>query len=210
MSAQLRIVLLACAALAASSAAAQKLYRWVDDNGVVHYGDRIPPQYADRDRAVLNTQGVTVGVEEGALTEDEQARLRQQRELEAAAQATRAEVARRDRMLLETYLSVEDIESLRDNRLEMLEAQITVTEIYLADLNERLTKLEADSRRFKPYAEREDAPELPEQLSREIESTRASIASYQRSIERTREEQARLRSQFESDIERFKQLKGSS
>src|SRR5207302_1728727 len=35
-------------------------YRWVDENGVVHYGDHIPPQYAAQDRAVLNAQGVEV------------------------------------------------------------------------------------------------------------------------------------------------------
>src|ERR1700739_300549 len=35
-------------------------YRWVDEHGVVHYGDHIPPQYAAQDRAVLNAQGVEV------------------------------------------------------------------------------------------------------------------------------------------------------
>src|SRR5690606_31407483 len=120
----------------------------------------------------------------------------------------RAEVSRRDRMLLETYLSVTDIENLRDSRLEMLESQVTVTEIYLSDLNERLERLLADASRYKPYSEREDAPELPQQLAREIESTEASISSYRQTIERTRDEQAKLRSQFDSDIERFKELKG--
>src|SRR5712671_4787750 len=35
-------------------------YRWTDEQGVVHYGDRIPPQYAQKERAVLNSQGVEV------------------------------------------------------------------------------------------------------------------------------------------------------
>src|ERR1700754_3407747 len=35
-------------------------YRWTDEQGVVHYGDRIPPQYATKERAVLNSQGVEV------------------------------------------------------------------------------------------------------------------------------------------------------
>lgn len=209
MNARLRILLLAAAALAASAASAQRLYRWVDENGVVHYGDRIPPEYADRDRAVLNTQGVMVDREEGALTPAERDAIARQRALETAALNARAEVARRDRMLLETYLSVTDIENLRDSRLEMLESQVTVTEIYLADLNERLERLLADASRFKPYSEREDAPEMPEQLEREIASTRASIASYQQTIDRTRDEQSKLKAQFDSDIERFKELKGS-
>ena len=33
-------------------------YRWTDEQGVVHYGDHIPPQYANQERAILNSQGV--------------------------------------------------------------------------------------------------------------------------------------------------------
>src|SRR5215510_1919751 len=35
-------------------------YRWTDEQGVVHYGDRIPPQYAQKEQALLNSQGVVV------------------------------------------------------------------------------------------------------------------------------------------------------
>lgn len=208
MNANLRILLLTVAVLSASVASAQRLYRWVDADGNVHYGDRIPPEYADRDRTVLNSHGVAVDREEGAITDTERAALDRQREQEAAEREARAEIARRDRMLLETYLSIADIENLRDSRVEMLESQVTVTEIYLSDLTERLEKLRADAARYKPYSDREDAPELPAELARDIASTEASIGSYQQTIERTRDEQLKLKSQFDSDIERFKELKG--
>jgi len=204
----LGFLVLTAAACAASSAAAQKLYRWVDDDGVVHYGDRIPPQYVDRDRAVLNESGVTIGVEEGALTEDELARLEREREAEAAVRAAKAEIARRDRMLLETYLSVDDIVALRDNRLEMLEAKVTVTEVYISELEDRLARLERTAQRYKPLSDREDAPDLPPDLAAEIDSTKASIESYRETIRQTRDEQTRLKEQFDGDIERFKELKG--
>lgn len=203
-----RFLLLAAAACATSSAAAQKLYRWVDENGVVHYGDRIPPQYVDRHREVLNESGVAIGYEEGALSPEEKARLERERAAAAAAEAAKAEIARRDRMLLETYLSVEDIVALRDNRLEMLEAKITVTEHYIGELEDRLARLEKSAQRYKPFSDREDAPELPPDLAAEIESTKSSIESYREMIRQTREEQARLKEQFDSDIERFKELKG--
>ena len=51
----------------------QRLYKWTDHNGVVHYGDKIPPEYANLDRNVLNDQGVRVGFEEGEVTEAERA-----------------------------------------------------------------------------------------------------------------------------------------
>src|SRR5271169_937278 len=36
-------------------------YRWVDEQGVVHYGDHVPPEYTGKDRTILNGRGVEVG-----------------------------------------------------------------------------------------------------------------------------------------------------
>ena len=99
-----------------------KLRKWTDANGQVHYSDTVPPEYANRDRELLNDQGVRVGSEEGEITEAERQAAAQR---EAAAEADRKakeEIARRDRMLLETYISVADIEDLRNRRLELLES----------------------------------------------------------------------------------------
>ncbi|HEX7079833.1 MAG TPA: DUF4124 domain-containing protein [Gammaproteobacteria bacterium] len=208
MNRSLRILLLAAVTFAAGAAFAQKLYRWIDENGVVHYGDRIPPEYADRDRAVLNSQGIAVDHQQGAVTEAERAAREREREAAETEAAAKAEIARRDRMLLETYLSVEDIEDLRDRRLELLESQITVTEIYLSDLRDRLAALKAEAGKYKPYSDREDAPQIPHELARDISQTESSIASYEAQLQRTRDEQATLRAQFDSDIQRFKELKG--
>src|ERR1700694_6332738 len=75
--------LLACTALVAAGACAAAApgqpsskqgvaYRWVDEQGVGPYGDHIPPQYASKDRAILNHQGVEVG-DLGAQKPPEQA-----------------------------------------------------------------------------------------------------------------------------------------
>jgi hypothetical protein len=58
------LALLAGAADAQQSSKEKKLYRWVDKNGQVHYGDSVPAEYAEQDREVLNRQGVSVGREE--------------------------------------------------------------------------------------------------------------------------------------------------
>src|SRR5450756_1446560 len=36
-------------------------YRWVDEKGVVHFGDRIPSQDSQKEHTVLNREGVEVG-----------------------------------------------------------------------------------------------------------------------------------------------------
>jgi hypothetical protein len=188
--------------------AQQRLYRWVDNDGVVHYGDHIPPEFANRDRTVLNDQAVTVGFEEGEITKEERAELERRQAEADAEQLARDNAARRDRMLLETYLTVADIEDLRDRRLELLGSQIKVTELYLTNLRKRLVALEGEAQDYAPENEAEGAPALPENLALEISRVVASITLYEQTLERTRREQEALRAAFDLDIVRFRELKG--
>jgi hypothetical protein len=66
----MRLVLITSTALllmslGAPAAETQKLYRWVDREGIVHYGDTIPAEYADIERQVINDHGITVDVMRG-------------------------------------------------------------------------------------------------------------------------------------------------
>lgn len=201
--------LLLCLTLAVGAPAfAQKLYRWVDDEGVVHYGDSVPPEYAKQDRTLLNAQGVTVGFEEGEITAEEQAEIDRLAAIEAAELQKRADANRRDKMLLDTYLTVADIEDLRDRRLELIDSQIRVTEFYLGNLRNRLESLHKESKRFAPESEKKDAPPMPEDLALDISRTEASISLYEKTLTRSRADQEKLRTAFASDIERFIELKG--
>jgi hypothetical protein len=186
----------------------QRLYKYTDRDGRVYYSDKVPPEYADRDRDVLNEQGVAVAFEEGAITEEERSAAAARDAQQEADRQARLEIARRDRMLLETYLTVGDIEDLRDRRLELLESQIKVTELYLGNLRKRLVGLQNEASRFKPYTLREDAPQIPDDLALDISRTTASIALYEQTLARTRADQAALKSSFDEDISRFRELKG--
>jgi len=185
-----------------------RLYKWTDANGVVHYGDKVPPEFANIDRDVLNTQGVQVDFQEGELTAAERAEKERRAAEQQAALQARLEIARRDRMLLATYITVSDIEDLRDRRLELLGSQIKVTELYLGNLRKRVLALEAEAGAFKPYSTREDAPQIPENLALDLSRTVALINTYEGTLARTRSDQETLRNSFDSDIERFKELKG--
>ena len=94
----------------ASSTTTHKVYKWVDEQGEVHYGDRIPPEYAAQAHGVINGQGVEVEHTD-AQKSAEQLALEEQKKLDAE------ERANRDRNLLTTYGSVQEIEHLRDQRL---------------------------------------------------------------------------------------------
>lgn len=186
----------------------RKLYSWTDEKGVVHYGDSVPAEFANRDRNLLNRQGVRVGFEEGEVTEEERAEIARKKAAADAAAAAQAEVDRHDKMLLQTYLTVADIEDLRNRRLELLESQIKVTELYLGNLRKRLVMLQEEATPFKPYNTSADAPQIPENLALDISRTTASINNYEKMLSKTRTDQTALRVSFDEDIARFRKLKG--
>ena len=206
------LMLLVLAAMLASVAGAKeakrKVYRWVDDQGVVHFGDSVPAEHATKDREVLNDYGVPVASEEGEITAEEsaakelaEAEARQLRDLEQAKRA-------RDATLLNTYLSVAEIERLRDQRQELLDGQIQLTELYLESLRVKLTKLQKDAQRFRPYNKDPNAPPLNENVAKELSDTLDSIISYEQSLKEVRDSKAQLIAKFDEDITRFRELKG--
>jgi hypothetical protein len=211
------IVVLTAAAYATTAAAQSRprsqpkssqheaFFRCKDRNGQTHYGDSMPPECVGQDTEVLNEHGMQLRLIEGEATR--QKRLAREAE-EAKIRKEKDQRALRDRTLIETFLSVEDIERLRDQRLEQLEAQYRVTEQNIVRLRERQTRLQNQAGRFKPYSDRPNAPPLPESLGAEMVNTVNGLRVYQESLIANRKEQEALTEQFESDIKRFKELKG--
>lgn len=180
-----------------------KVYRWVDAQGVVHFGDQVPPEYAPIDREVLNQYGTAVATEQGVVTEGELAAERKADDEKKAARAA----ARRDEVLLSTYLSVEEIEALRNRRVELINGQISVTTNYLESLHNRLKHLQAEASGFKPYSKNPDAPQMDAKLAKELSDTTDAIALYEKTLRDTRTRQSRVVLAFDADIARFKELK---
>ncbi len=179
-------------------------YRWVDDEGVTHYGDSIPPEYADQPKAVLNEQGVAVEQLEGKKTEAQLAAEARKRELEVQKELQR----RADQTLLSTYVTVEEILMHRDRRVELFQAQARVTELYLRNLTRRLDQLKQEAGRFKPYSSDPNAAMIDPSLVEEIDETEGSIERHEYNLKRFRQEEDDIIKRFEGDIERFKILKG--
>lgn len=188
-----------------SSATREAFYRCKDQKGQTHYADSMPVACQGMDTDVLNGSGMVLRVIEGEPTRA--ARL--QREAAEAKVAKEQEGRRvRDRTLTETYLTVEDIERLRDQRLEMLAAQYRVTEQNMSNLRDRQARLEGQVARFKPYSDNANAPPLPDHLAEEMVNTVNSMRVYEQSLAKSRQEQAELKATFDTDIKRFKELKG--
>jgi hypothetical protein len=193
--------------LSVSAGAAQntpKLYRWVDEDGIVHFGDSVPAKYSEVERQVVNEHGITVDVLRAKKTEEELAEELRQQKMDRERELQR----RADQALLATYLSVDEILMHRDRRVELFQAQARVTELYLRNLQRRLDGLQTEASAFRPYSDDPDAPLIDPALAEDIATTKETISRHEQNLERFHHEEQNIVARFDGDINRFKTLKG--
>ena len=200
----LAIGLLTFAVSAGAAGREGKVYRWVDDDGIVHFDDRVPPEYAEVDKDILTDEGVKVGSIRGRKTDEEleAERVAQKLQLQKELQL------RADKALLSTYLTVEEIRMHMNRRVELFQAQSRVTELFLSNLEGRLQKLEREASRYSPYSSDPDAKMVDPDLVDEISETKSTIARHENNLQKFQADEQMIVARFEGDINRFKLLRG--
>ena len=107
--------------------ASAALYKWVDEKGITHFTTTLPPEAATRGSAVITEQGRVLKETHGERTAEEIAKAKR---LESSAeQKRRAKKAaeKRDHALLLSYMTENDIDDRRDERLKFIDGQISQT-----------------------------------------------------------------------------------
>ena len=203
-----RIFLPAVAALLAALCAAgalgqqtPKLYKWVDKNGVVHYGSSVPPQYANQQMDLLNSEGIVVKKVSGQKTPQELAK--EEQEKAAAAQQEKAEKLQQlnDQMLLDTYTSVADIKRDRNSRLAAMESQINVTHSAISGLQNTVAEYQARIAELK-HAGKPVPPYVEEQL----DQNQQRLVIDQKLLLQQQQQKQAMQARFTAYIKRFRQL----
>lgn len=199
----LRIFLLATAVLSLSVANAGQVYKWVDKDGRTHYTNTPPPEAAQQERQVLDEAGRVTETLRAPRTEEEIAAERARKEEAARVAKEAEELAARDRMLLQTYTSIEEMQMARDGRIAALEAQVRVVSGSISSLESQLAEAEQEAALF-----RKAGKPVPEPLERKIANNRKDLLENQKFLMSRLEEQDNIRKKFDAEIERFKELKG--
>lgn len=179
----------------------EEVYRCRNASGQTFAGQAIPPECMEADVEVIDETGRVVRIIPGRKTLE-------QMSTEKAAQEARISAAQRDKTLLATYLTVSDIERLRDQRIAQLEQQDVVTRQYIANLRTREARLMESAQRYRPYSSKPNAPVLPEQVASEIVNTVKGLQVYEQELAKNTVERDHMSREFAADIKRFKELKG--
>ncbi len=144
---------------------AQSIYKWVDENGEIHFGHHVPPEMVRAEHQRLSNQGVVLEHIEDANVPD----ILIETELSQNQRAARVQ----KRLLLATYRSVDDIASVRDRSLNIISKEREVTQRQIAQLREHLADAESMQRQISDqkglvYSTLHDtAQSLRESLSRQ-------------------------------------------
>ena len=194
------------AGIAFSLPAAAKLYKWVDDNGVTHYGETIPPKYADKDRSELNKSGRVIKTEDIPTPEERRAE-RATREQTAAEKRKieneKLDKERRDKMLINTYSNIEEIDLARTRNLQQVELRINGINSRIKMASDNLLALQKEA---EGYTNRKR--NIPQSLQEELDEAQRHLNKLQHDLEKPAAEKAALEARYDADKARYKELTG--
>jgi hypothetical protein len=199
---KLKLFVALIAGLTISFPVAAKLYKWVDNNGTTHYGETVPPEYADKDRVELNNEGRVIKNEEVITPER---RLAKEQEDEKKREDAKAalEQQRRDKTLINTYSSVQEIDLARSRSLQQVDARINVLNSYLKAANDKLLALQTEADN-----DTKANRKIPDSLQEDLRDVQARLTKLQQDLEKPNAEKAALEARFAADKTRYMELTG--
>lgn len=181
-----------------------KLFKWVDDNGITHYGETIPPEYANKDATELNKNGEVEKRIEKPSPEARRAKEKDDAKKSAETQVS-IEAKRRDTALLSTFSNEKEIDDASKRNSLQVEARIdsikTLLEIAKGNLAGHLKEKEKSINQNKP---------IDPTLTQDISEDQSKIEKLQTELAQSEQELAKVHARFDSDKQRFRELKSAN
>ena len=203
VAAALATVLVAGAAMLWSAGHAHAAtYKWVDEKGVVHYTDKLPPDAVDKASIELNKQGVPIKQTDKALTPEQRRAIEQDADKTRDAQRAKEEHERRDRALVASYTNEAEIDLARNRSLQTINNVILSSQAFSEQLNKRKVDVETKRDESKGKA-------LAAVFDRELESIDAELQRQSELVTQKNKEAATITAKYDADKQRWRELSAS-
>lgn len=202
---QARLILIALGSLliTASPAQAAKIKCWTNSDGIRECGNSVPPEYAQQGHDEINKQGVTTKRHERAKTPEELAEEKRIKAAEAEKQRLAKEQYERDRILLKTFSSEDEIVMTRDGKVTAIKTELRLTRKSMQNTKARLRGYQKQAANL----ERAGKP-VNANLLNDIKTAEKQVADYEAFIASKEQEKNNIQDNFEKDMSRYKTLKG--
>ncbi len=179
-----------------------EFYRWVDDDGTIHYSDSLPPTESQREQDLLNETGRVVKTIPAPKTIGELEEEQRLAKLEEEKLKKIEKAEHRDRVLMAMYLTVEDIELVRDERIETVESAIRITKLRKNKFTKKLNDLNSSEQRFKANGQN-----APPWLVKSRSHYQEQLANVEDILAIKEREKLVIKKRFAGDINRYLELK---
>ena len=173
-----------------------RMYKCVDAAGKVYYSDKVNPDCGQG--VEMNRQGVVMKKKEIAKPGQSP------NEVVAAVKSTR-EQERRDRALMATYTSEEEIDAARERSLSVPVQGTKAIESKLDKVNRELTELKKQADVLATQKKK-----LPAHLLEDVNVSQKEVSALEADLAQRKVQSDSIRARYESDKQRFRELKGES
>lgn len=192
------MMIIACCAFSAQA----KLYKWVDEKGQTHFGDKIPSKYLVKKHVELSETGDVIKTFAAAETPEQKARRKQLEIAQRKAELIEKKKKQRDRVLLDTYTTERDLVLARDSRLEAVDSQIHLAESIVEDSSRKVESLSKTIADIKSSGR-----VVPDDMFNRLENEKSQVKVQSAAVHKHKKRRQEINDQFNGYIERFRVLK---
>lgn len=194
------LILLAAAALSAPAAAQGRMtYCCIDDSGKQVCSDVLPRQCYGKAYREINSRGITVRKIDAPLTAEQRAVKEAEARKAKEEEARRLEQDRRNRALLATYATEQDIDYARDRAVADIEKAIRALQDKQAELAKQKQKLDSEAEFYRKKT-------MPPQLQAQMRDNDAEMKTQQTAIEGRQKEIEAAKARYEDERQRYREL----
>ena len=183
------------------SASVAGLFKWTDENGKIHYGDRPPPTNTTYGHDVLSNKGHKVRSIDRQLTASERIAASRVTQEMALKLRNERELARIDRLLSSSFPNFKSLDTARDDRIATLDDSIA----YLQSRRDGLMeKREINTGRIQHF--RRKKLKVPEKLTNEADSLGTALTQLDAQIADITGDREKVVQEFKRYTERLREL----
>jgi hypothetical protein len=212
-------VLLAAALALAPLAASAQSFRCVGTDGKKYYGSTIPAQCLGQPVEQLNTQGTVIRRFDPEGDEKQKAAKEAEAVKKRQEDAIAKEESRRNRALLATYTSDQDIDEARARALQENQKAVKEVEGRIAEIKKRRAEFAKEMEFYQEAPPAKDAkgkptkagaapkaPKIPPKLAEDLKNSEIDLNAHQQLLDAKKKEVEAINAKYDEDKKRYAEL----
>lgn len=179
------------------------LYRWTDENGKVHYSDKVPQARSQKGHTILNENGTK---KEEIISAKKRVEINAAKKLQKSQKIEQIEKNKkqaladlRDIQLLNMFTSTDELKKIYNSKFEMTDESINLLKSRHKFQTQKLDRLENQFENMKN-------PQSKEVMGKKIDNLLDSLKIYQQAITENYVEMEKLKKEYKENLERFSEL----